>query len=61
VAIGRDVWLGAKVTVLRGSTIGDGSVVGANAVVGGDIPPASLAVGVPARVLKTLKASEASP
>lgn len=51
VEIGRDVWVGAKVTVLRGVTIGDRAVVGANAVVGADVPPATVAAGVPARVL----------
>ena len=52
VIIGRDVWLGAKVTVLKGVTIGDGAIVGANAVVTRDIPPRAIAVGIPARVVK---------
>lgn len=47
--IGSDVWLGAGVTVLGGVTIGDGCVVGANAVVTSDLPPYSVAMGVPAR------------
>jgi len=49
--IGGDVWLGAGVTVLGGITIGDGCVVGAGAVVTHDLPPRSVAVGVPARVI----------
>jgi acetyltransferase-like isoleucine patch superfamily enzyme len=51
VRIGDDVWIGAKATVLRGVTIGPGSVIGANAVVTRDVPPGSIAVGVPARVV----------
>jgi acetyltransferase-like isoleucine patch superfamily enzyme len=52
VRIGRDVWLGTKVTVSRGAVIGDGAVVGANAVVTHDLPPFSVSVGVPAKVVK---------
>lgn len=52
VTIGDDVWLGQGVCVLPGVTIGAGSIVGANAVVAADIPPCSIAVGVPARVVR---------
>lgn len=52
VVIGRDVWIGAKVTVLRGADIGDGAVVAAHAVVRGAIPAGALAAGVPARVVR---------
>jgi acetyltransferase-like isoleucine patch superfamily enzyme len=50
--IGADVWLGARVTVLGGVTIGDGCVIGAGSVVTKDLPPGSVAVGVPARVIR---------
>jgi acetyltransferase-like isoleucine patch superfamily enzyme len=56
VRIEPDVWLGTKVTVARGVVIGQGSVVGANAVVTHDLPPYSVSVGVPARVVKDRRA-----
>lgn len=46
-----DVWIGAGVKVLKGVTIGKGSVIGAGAVVTKDIPPYSIAAGVPCRVI----------
>jgi acetyltransferase-like isoleucine patch superfamily enzyme len=52
VRIGPDCWVGAKVSVLRGTRIGRGSVLGAHAVVRGDIPEYSVAVGTPARVVR---------
>jgi len=55
VIIEDDVWIGCKVTVLMGVTIGKGSVIGAGAVVTRDIPPYSVAMGNPARVLKSRK------
>lgn len=53
IAIEDDCWLGHGVTVLDGVTIGKGSVIGAGAVVNKDIPPFSIAVGVPAKVIKS--------
>ena len=49
-----NVWLGTRVIVLGGVTIGEGSVVGAGSVVVDDIPARSLAVGMPARVVRAL-------
>jgi len=54
VTIGKKVWIGANVTVLSGVTIGDNTVVGAGSVVTKDIPENSLAVGVPAKVVKII-------
>ncbi|USK61048.1 2,3,4,5-tetrahydropyridine-2,6-dicarboxylate N-acetyltransferase [Peribacillus asahii] len=54
VVVEDDVMIGANVVVLEGVTIGKGSVVGAGAVVTKDIPPYSVATGVPARVIKEI-------
>lgn len=53
VVIGDDVWLGNKVVVTAGVTIGDGCIIGAGAVVTKDIPPNSIAGGVPAKVIRS--------
>jgi acetyltransferase-like isoleucine patch superfamily enzyme len=50
--IGKDVWIGNNVTVLDGVTIGDGAVIGAGTVVTKSVPPRSVVVGVPGRVIK---------
>lgn len=52
IVIEDDCWLGAGVKVLSGVRIGKGSVIGAGAVVTKDIDPYSVAVGVPARVIR---------
>ena len=54
VHIGNDVWVGAGAIILAGVTIGDGAVVGAGAVVTRDVAPHTLAVGVPARTIRTV-------
>ena len=52
IVVENDVWIGSGVILLPGVRIGRGSIIGAGAVVSRDIPPYSLAVGVPARVIK---------
>ena len=52
VIIEDNVWLGDGVVVLPGVTIGKGSIIGSNAVVSKSIPPYSIAVGIPAHVIK---------
>lgn len=54
VVVGDDVWVSAGVTICAGVTIGDGSVIGAGSVVTRDIPPNSLAAGVPCRVIRPI-------
>jgi len=56
--IQQNVWLGARVTILDGVTIGRDSIVGAGAVVTRDIPPFSIAAGVPARIVRTRASGE---
>jgi acetyltransferase-like isoleucine patch superfamily enzyme len=54
VVIEDDVWLGAKVSVLPGVTIGRGAIVGTGAVVNKDVPPFTIVAGVPAKIVKQL-------
>ena len=54
ITIGRNVWIGGAVVVCPGVTIGDDTVVGAGSVVVGDLPAGVLAVGNPARVVRSL-------
>jgi acetyltransferase-like isoleucine patch superfamily enzyme len=53
VTLGKSVWLPWRVFLMPGTTIGDGSVIGANSLVSGTIPPNSLAVGSPAKVVRS--------
>lgn len=53
VYIGNHVWLGASVIIMKGVRIGDGSVVGIDSMVTKDVPPKSIIVGNPARVIRT--------
>jgi lipopolysaccharide O-acetyltransferase len=53
VKIGSNVWIGEFVSILPGVTIGDGSIIGSMSVVTKNIPEYSIAVGSPAKVIKT--------
>ncbi len=55
VSIGKNVWIGDKVTILPGVSIGDGAIIAAGAVVTDDVPGFSIAGGVPAKILKYIK------
>lgn len=54
VVIGKNVWLGASVTVVPGVTIGDNAIIAAGAVVTKDVPAGTIAAGVPAKVIREL-------
>jgi maltose O-acetyltransferase len=55
VSIGNNCWIGGGVTILPGVTIGDNCTIGAGSVVVRDIPPCSIAVGNPCRVVKKIQ------
>jgi acetyltransferase-like isoleucine patch superfamily enzyme len=50
----QSAWLGARVSVLPGVTIGENAIIGTGSVVTKDIPENCIAVGNPARVIKTI-------
>lgn len=52
--IKKNAWIGARVTVLPGVTIGENAIIGSGAIVTKDIPDNAVAVGNPARVIKTI-------
>ena len=54
ITIGNNVWIGQKVVIMDGVTIGDNSIVATGAIVTKDVPPYSIVGGVPAKVIKTL-------
>lgn len=52
IIIGNDVWIGYEAVILAGTVIGDGAVIGARAVVTKDVPPYTIAGGVPAKPIR---------
>lgn len=58
IVIGRNVWLGRDVMVMPGVTIGDHTVVAARSVVTKSLPAKTLAAGVPAKVVRSIEASD---
>ena len=54
VIIKRNVYVGSGALILPGVTVGENSIIGAGAVVASDVPPRSVAVGVPAKVVDTI-------
>ncbi len=54
IRVGRGAWIGACATIMPGVSIGECAVIGANALVNEDIPPYSVAVGVPAKVIRKI-------
>lgn len=54
VTIGNNVWIGDRVAILPGVTIGDGAIIAANAVVTHDVPAGNVVAGVPAKVIKQI-------
>lgn len=58
VTIHRGAYIGAGVTILHGVEIGENAVIGAGALVIDDVPPRSVVVGVPGRVIKTLDTAD---
>jgi acetyltransferase-like isoleucine patch superfamily enzyme len=53
IVIGDDVWIGANAVITAGARVGNHCIIGAGSVVTGDIPDGSIAVGVPARVVRS--------
>lgn len=61
ITIGDDCWIGGHVVVLPGVSIGEGCTIGAGAMVTKDVPAWSVAMGTPARVVRTVEPLEDVP
>ncbi|MBN2177274.1 MAG: hypothetical protein JW722_06415 [Demequinaceae bacterium] len=59
ITIHDDAWIGAGTIIMAGVTIGEGAVIGAGSIVTKDVPANTIAVGNPARVVRTLEEPEA--
>lgn len=55
VNIGKNVWIGANVTIVPGITVGDNAIIGAGSIVAKDIPPNTISVGNPCKVIRHIK------
>ncbi|MDD5435106.1 MAG: acyltransferase [Nitrospira sp.] len=58
IKICKGVWIGARVIILKGVTIGEGAIVGAGSVVTKDVPPYTIVAGNPARIIRELTPEE---
>ncbi|GAB3754193.1 sugar O-acetyltransferase [Zhihengliuella somnathii] len=54
IVLGRNVWIGANATILPGVTVGDNAVIGAGSLVNKSIPANAVAVGTPAKVIRSV-------
>lgn len=61
VRLGPNVWVGFDSCILPGVTVGEGSIIGARSVVVSDIPPAWIAAGNPARLVRRVEQGDRSP
>ncbi|NFN95638.1 CatB-related O-acetyltransferase [Clostridium botulinum] len=52
IVIGNDIWIGYDAIIMPGVKIGDGAIIGTRAIVTNDVPPYTIALGIPAKVIK---------
>lgn len=61
IVIEADAWIGSNAVILPGVRIGRGAIIGAGSIVTRDVPPMTVAVGAPARVIRTLSGARQAP